>query len=142
MKKYIVYGLLLIAYCLLITPVSAQDIQTGNSSVQSTVTNTVNGSGCQTHIEVIVNGVKKVLDSTDCGTHSLNVNSNSNSQSPLPSSSVFIPQKPTLSLSPSPTSTVTPTIKPAEKKEIHESSFIVDFINTVSDFFKRILRNI
>jgi len=138
------FCILIIAFYLLFPTASyAQDIQTGNSSAQSTVTNTVNGSGgCSTHIEVIVNGEKKVLDSTDCGTHSLNVSSNSNFQSPTPSASVFIPQKPIISLSPSPTSSVTPIIKPEEKKEMSKPSFISNVIKTFSDFFKRVLRDL
>lgn len=140
MKKC--FFILIIVFCLLIPiPSYAQDIQTGNSSVQNSVTNTVNGSGCLTHIEVIVNGEKRVLDSTDCGTHSLNISSNSSSQSPLPSASVFIPQKTTVSISPSPVSSATPVVIPEKKIEMNKSSFFPNLTKYLQDFLKKIFIN-
>ncbi|HVZ67385.1 MAG TPA: hypothetical protein VG917_03915 [Patescibacteria group bacterium] len=77
MNKLIV--LLLFVFLLLPSAVFAQDIVTGDSSVSTTNTNTINNGEVHSHIEVNVNGEEKVIDSDKPGTTSVNI-SNSGGQ--------------------------------------------------------------
>jgi hypothetical protein len=78
MKKFVLFFFLIVilessSICY------GQTIQTGNASAKSTVINNVSGSGnVYTKIEVTANGEKKTLETTEQGTHSLEVNSNKN----------------------------------------------------------------
>jgi hypothetical protein len=146
MKKaklpYLLLPLLFLVF--LKTPAFAQDVQTGNASAQSTVTNTVNGSGCSTHMEIIVNGERRVLDSTDCGTHTLSNTANATEEEVSPKPSIIKPvlKSPTVSILPSSTSSATPQAALLEKKEIHESSFISNFVKKIQEFFKGLFKNL
>src|SRR3989338_2339256 len=64
----------------------AETITTGNASAQSSVRNEVNGGDVYTKIEVEANGEKKVLETNEPGTHSLEVKSDANSNTEASSS--------------------------------------------------------
>lgn len=73
--------LFLILPFLIIFPqkIYGESITTGNASAKSTVTNEVQGgSNVYTKIEVEANGEKKVLETTEPGTHEVKVENNSN----------------------------------------------------------------
>jgi hypothetical protein len=143
MKKYLTYGLLLIAYGLLIrTVVFAQIVQTGSSNVQTDVTNTVNGSNCTTHIQTTVNGQTQTLDSTECGIHTLNNSVGGTTTGQITPSVTQTPHyvSPTITIPTSPTSTPTPTI--VEKNKLHSLSFISGFFERITNFLTGIFRDL
>jgi hypothetical protein len=77
MKKFVLFFFLIVilessSICY------GQTIQTGNASANSTVINNVSGGSVYTKIEVTANGEKKTLETTEQGTHSLEINSNKN----------------------------------------------------------------
>jgi hypothetical protein len=147
MKKYLTYGLLIIVFGLLIrTVVFAQVVQTGSASVQNNVTNTVNGSNCTTHIQTTVNGQTKTLDSTDCGTHTLNNSvSGATTGRITPSGQPTVATyphyiSPTIIIPESLTSTPTPTI--TEKHKPNFGFFINNFFKKISSLLSRIFNDL
>lgn len=79
MKEVLLFSVLTF---LLTQTVSAQTITEGKSSVNTSVTTNVNSSSnnssdskseTKTHIEIEVNGEKKVLDTNEPGTHTLSI---------------------------------------------------------------------
>jgi|SRR3990167_2017946 len=58
----------------------AESITTGDATAKSSVTNTVQGGNVETHIEVEANGEKKVLDTTEPGTHKLEVGNSASAE--------------------------------------------------------------
>lgn len=75
-KESSIYFLLgLILFFLFSSPAYTQDITIGNSSSYSSVETNIQGEGnVKTHIEVNVNGEKKVLDASKPGSYEFNVN--------------------------------------------------------------------
>jgi len=136
MKKYLFLGLFLM---LTSRPpfAFADNTQTGNASAQSSATTTTNGSNCSTHIEVTVNGQTQVLDSTDCGTHTLNKTANGTTEESSPGPSITKPvlRYPVITVSKIPTSTPTTTI--TEKNKSHAPSLISVVVKGIEDLFKR-----
>ncbi|MGA2967943.1 MAG: hypothetical protein ABSD69_02130 [Candidatus Levyibacteriota bacterium] len=125
---------------ILIFPISvalADDVHIGNASAQSSVTSTTNGSNCQTHIQTTVNGQTEVLNSTDCGTHTLinSVNGTTGGPTPFPSITKPVFKYPVIIISKAPTATPTPTI--IEKHELRTPSLVSVIIKGFEDFFKR-----
>ena len=139
MKKYLFLGILFI---LILVPslALADNVQTGNATVQNSVTNTVNGSNCATHIEVTINGQKEVLDSNDCGTHTLNSTANGTKEEPssAPSITRSVFDSPTIIISKTPTSTPVPTI--SDKNRLYAPSLISVVVKSFEDLVKRIFR--
>jgi hypothetical protein len=136
MKKYLFLGLFLI---LITRPpfAFADNTQTGNASAQSSATTTTNGSNCSTHIEVTVNGQTQVLDSTDCGTHTLNKTANGTTEesSPRPSITKPVLRYPRITVSQIPTATPTPTIM--GKNRLQTPSLFSVVVKGVEALFKR-----
>jgi hypothetical protein len=142
MKKWI----LLITLSLFFSHKSfAQSITTGDSNVQTSITSKVSGSNCLTHIEVVVNGEKKVVNSTNCGTNNLNINSTGNIQNQTPTPNIFIPQKTIATITPTTKSsilTINQEIKTKTKTKTKTATLINSFTNTFSEYLKNIVINL
>ena len=120
-KQALPCTLFLILVSLLLKPVFAESITTGNATAKSSVETKIEGSSSvTTHIEVEANGEKKVLDANEPGSYSVSVESNSNSD-----------------VSPSSTPSGTPYIENNNRGE--KSSFISTLVENIRNFFKRIL---
>ena len=101
-----------------------QSIQTGNASAKSTVETNVQGSGSvHTVIQVEANGEKKTQDTTEPGTHTLEINSNTNEVDTSPSATVTPKVKNKVN---------SKTVKPAN------NSWFNNFKNRVLNFLKNI----
>lgn len=127
MKKYLLLGILFIA-TIKLTPVFAQNIQTGNANANSTVINNIEGNGSvSTHIEVNANGETKTLDASAPGSYTLSVQSKNNQN--------FTP-----SVSPFPTSPKEEA--PQQKKEVHKPTGVINLIAnltmSIENFIKRV----
>lgn len=115
----------LILIGLLVKPVFAESVTTGNASAKSTVETKIEGTGSvTTRIEVEANGEKKVLDANKPGNYSVSVESKSNSNEASSSS--------TPSATPD-----TDNNKDSENSE--KSSFLSAFLKNIRNFFERIL---
>ena len=103
----------------------AETITTGNASAQSSVRNEVNGGDVYTKIELEANGEKKVLETNEPGTHSLEVKSDANSNAEASSS----------------VSTEESTEEAKIKKETKSSAgnIVHKIFQTISKFFEKIL---
>lgn len=133
MKKagslYILFPVLFLV--LLNSPAFAQEIQTGNQSAETKITNNVNGGSVTTHIETTVNGQTTTVDSNEPGkieveNNNGNVKINKTAQ-----------EEP--SVSPSNTASATPKILP---KKTELKNIISSFFEEISRFFKRIFDNL
>ena len=119
----------------------ADNVQTGSSNAQSSVTNTVNGSNCQTHIITTVNGQTEVLNSSDCGSHTLTNSVNGTiTKEPTPFPSLAKPtlKSPTITISKAPTATPTPTMMAAQKAYLQSLTAVL--IKGIQAFFNRLFR--
>ena len=103
----------------------AETITTGNASAQSSVRNEVNGGDVYTKIELEANGEKKVLETNEPGTHSLEVKSDANSNTEASSS----------------VSTEESTEEAKIKKETKSSAgnIVQKIFKSISNFFQKIL---
>jgi len=103
----------------------AETITTGNANAQSSVRNEVNGGDVYTKIEVEANGEKKVLETNEQGTHSLEVKSGANSNTEASSS----------------VSTEESTEEAKIKKETKSSAgnIVQKIFKSISNFFQKIL---
>ena len=129
-------GFTLIAF-LLLTPVGAkrvfaENITTGNANAQSTVETQVSGNGTvTTHIETTVNGKTDIQDSNQSG--SIEVTNNNGVVT------VKRNLSPTISASPLITATPTSTMQPAK---VEQKNVVESLVERISDFFKRVFKNL
>lgn len=107
----------------------AQNIITGNQKAETTVTNNVTGGNVTTHIETTVNGKTNVIDSQGNGNIEVK-NENGN---------VTISTSPQVTVTETKNSTPTPKITP---KPTHKTSFLSNFFDKISNYFKRIFHNL
>ncbi len=130
MKKAGFFILLLLPFFFFTkSPVYAQNITTGNASAKSYVKTEIEGSSnVATHIETTANGKTEVIDSNINGEIEVN-NNNGN---------VTINKSSQASTSPTLTSTPSPRTKSTE----HKKTFILNFLERISNFFKRIFTNL
>ena len=103
----------------------AETITTGNASAQSSVRNEVNGGDVYTKIEVEANGEKKVLETNEPGTHSLEVKSDANSNAEA-----------SLSVS---TEESTEEAKIKKETESSEGNIVQKIFKSISSFLQKIL---
>ena len=103
----------------------AETITTGNASAQSSVRNEVNGGDVYTKIELEANGEKKVLETNEPGTHSLEVKSDANSNAEA-----------SLSVS---TEEATEEAKIKKETESSEGNIVQKIFKSISNFFQKIL---
>ena len=103
----------------------AETITTGNASAQSSVRNEVNGGDVYTKIEVEANGEKKVLETNEPGTHSLEVKSDANSNAEA-----------SLSVS---TEEATEEAKIKKETESSEGNIVQKIFKSISSFLQKIL---
>lgn len=114
----------LILISLLVKPVFAESVTTGNASAKSTVETKIEGTGSvTTRIEVTANGEKKVLDANKPGNYSVSVESNSNTKTSVNSSSSA--------------SSSTPSAEIKDKAE-DKLSFIPNLLKNIRNFFESI----
>jgi len=106
------------------------NIQTGNSSAQSSIQTDIQGSGSVSiHIQVSANGETKTLDSNSPGTYKLEVRTSNNNSNI--SNEIII--SPVASHSSSPTPAITKRI------EIRKLSFLLSIENNFQNLFHNIL---
>ena len=103
----------------------AETITTGNASAQSSVRNEVNGGDVYTKIELEANGEKKVLETNEPGTHSLEVKSDANSNAEA-----------SLSVS---TEESTEEAKIKKETESSEGNIVQKIFKSISSFLQKIL---
>src|SRR3989344_6331668 len=103
----------------------AETITTGNASAQSSVRNEVNGGDVYTKIELEANGEKKVLETNEPGTHSLEVKSDANSNTEA-----------SLSVS---TEESTEEAKIKKETESSEGNIVQKIFKSISSFLQKIL---
>ena len=103
----------------------AETITTGNASAQSSVRNEVNGGDVYTKIELEANGEKKVLETNEPGTHSLEVKSDANSNAEA-----------SLSVS---TEEATEEAKIKKETESSEGNIVQKIFKSISSFLQKIL---
>lgn len=109
--------------------VYAETITTGNSSAKSYVKTEIEGSSnVSTHIETTANGKTEAIGSNENGEIEVD-NNNGN---------VAVKKTPQASISPTLTSTPSATTKSIE----HKKTFISNFLEIISNFFKRIFTNL
>jgi hypothetical protein len=116
----------------------AQNVQTGNTTAQSSVISTVEGSGSvSTHIEVEANGDKKVLDVNSPGTYSLSVQSNGNQATTPPPTTTVTPDQHIILDSTEPT-THSAVINKNQKNKTMATDIFSSFVIRIEDFFKKL----
>jgi len=110
----------------------ADNTQTGNANSQATVETNVQGNGnVTTHIETSNNGQTNVIDTQ--GNGQINVTNNNGNVTVTKTPQVTIVQMQTV------TSTPTPT---ALSKVEGRISFVTNLMKDISNFLKRIIRNL
>ncbi len=113
----------------------ADNVQTGNVvDAQSTVENNVQGSGSvTTHIETSANGQTNVIDTNGNGT--VNVTNNNGNVSITKTPDVNITQTQVETQISTPTPKITPPI-------IHKPSLMSNIFTNITDFIKRVFRDL
>lgn len=133
MKKagslYILFPVLFLV--LLNSPAFAQEIQTGNQSAETKITNNVNGGSVTTHIETTVNGQTTTVDSNEPGKIEV---INNNGEVKINKSTL---EKP--SMSSSNIASSSPRIVP---RKTEFKNIISGFFEIISNFFKRVFGNL
>jgi len=130
MKKAGLFTLLFLSFFFFTkSPVYAENITTGNASAKSYVkTETEGSSNVSTHIETTANGKTEVIDSNESGEIEVK-NNNGN---------VTVKKTPQASISSILTLTPSATTKSTE----HKKTFISNFLEIISNIFKRIFTNL
>lgn len=130
MKKVGFFTLLFLPFFLFTkSSVYAETITTGNTNAKSYVKTEMEGSSnVSTHIETTANGKTEAIDSNENGEIEVK-NNNGN---------VTVKKTPQVSISPTLTSTPSALTKPIE----HKKTFISNFLEIISNFFKRIFTNL
>lgn len=132
MNKFILPAIL-IASIMIPSVCYGQSIQTGNASAKSTVETDVQGSGnVHTVIQVEANGEKKTLDTTEPGTHTLEVNSNENETNKIIEDG---------KIKATPSATITPKVKNMISNRVSKTNS-GSFLNGLKNFFSNLFRNI
>ncbi|MEK7551250.1 MAG: hypothetical protein AAB532_01485 [Patescibacteria group bacterium] len=131
-SMYFLLGLIL--FFLFSRPTYAQDITIGNSSSYSNIETNIQGEGnVKTHIEVDVNGEKKVLDANKPGIYEFNVNLDTKTNDDLKATTKYS----------SPSSRIDDNnkkIQLTEKEEKYSLAQIV--LKNIINFIKRIFNNL
>ena len=130
MKKAGFFTLLLLPFFFFTKfPVYAENVTTGNASAKNyTKTEIERSSNVATHIETTANGKTEVIDSNESGEIEVR-NNNGN---------VMINKSSQASTS----QTLTSTSSPRTKSMEHKKTFILNFLEIISNFFKRIFTNL
>ena len=113
------------------SPVFADDVVTGNQTAETHVTNINNNGSVTSHVETTVNGQTTTVDSNQPGKLDVkNVNG-----------TITISKSPEVSITVTQSHTASPTPTNILPKQEHKS-LIFNIFEGLSNFFKRILRNL